>query len=301
MAARRTAIDLPAAMAMVTLCAVWGLNQVAAKVVNAGISPVLQAGLRSIGAALFVWAWSASRGVTLFDRDGSLPSGILIGLLFAAEFAFLYWGLEYTTASRAVVFLYTSPFWVALGVHLLVPGERLHRPQILGLLAAFAGVVIAFGDGLTLPTWTQLTGDAMVLAAGMLWGATTVTVKATRLGTVSANKTLFYQLAISALVLPPLSFLLGEPGIFALTPFLVGVLGFQIVIVAFVTYLAWFWLVAHYPAGRLSSFTFLTPLFGVVAGAVLLGEPVSPGLVLAMILVGAGIWLVNRPPPRTTV
>jgi drug/metabolite transporter (DMT)-like permease len=296
---RRTAIDLPAALAMVTLCAVWGLNQVAAKIVNAGISPVLQAGLRSIGAALLLWAWSASRGTRLFERDGSLPAGLLVGLLFAAEFALLYWGLEFTTASRAVVFLYTAPFWVAVGVHLLVPGERLRREQVIGLLAAFAGVVVAFGGGMTMPSWEQLVGDAMVLGAGMLWGATTVTVKATRLAQVSASKMLFYQLAISGLMLPPLSWVLGEPGIFAATPFLLGVLGFQIVIVAFITYLAWFWLVAHYPAGRLSAFTFLTPLFGVLAGALLLKEPLTIGLILALLLVGVGIWLVNRPSPGT--
>ena len=295
---RRTTIDLPAASLMVTLCAVWGLNQVAAKVVNAGISPVLQAGLRSVVAVLLLWAWSGLRGVRLFERDGSLPAGILIGLLFAAEFAFLFWGLEYTTASRAVVFLYTSPFWVALGVHVLVPGERLRRAQVAGLLAAFAGIVIAFGDGLTLSDGTQLIGDAMVLTAGMLWGSTTVTVKATRLAGVSASTTLFYQLGVSALVLPLLALLLGERGVFATTPFLWGVFAFQAVIVAFVTYLAWFWLVANYPAGRLSAFTFLTPLFGVIAGALLLGERLSAGLLVSLVLVGLGIWLVNRPPPQ---
>ncbi|MBM3538187.1 MAG: DMT family transporter [Alphaproteobacteria bacterium] len=297
MNARRTAIDLPAASLMVTLCAVWGLNQVAAKLVNAGISPLLQAGLRSAVAVLLLWAWSTLRGVRLFERDRSLPAGMLIGLLFAAEFAFLFWGLEYTTASRAVVFLYTAPFWVALGVHLLVPGERLYRAQITGLLAAFAGIVIAFGDGLSLSSGSQLIGDAMVLAAGMLWGSTTIAVKATRLAQISASKTLFYQLGVSAVVLLLLSLLLGERGVFAATPFIWGAFAFQAIIVAFVTYLAWFWLVANYPAGRLSAFTFLTPLFGVIAGALLLDEPLSAGLLVSLVLVGLGIWLVNRPPP----
>jgi len=300
MSERRTAIDLPAATLMVTLCGVWGLNQVAAKVVNSGISPVLQAGLRSIGAVLLLWAWSSWRGVRLFERDGSLPMGTLIGLFFAAEFAVMFWGLEYTTASRAVVFLYTAPFWVALGVHLLVPGERLRRVQVAGLLAAFTGIVIAFGDGLTLSSGSQLIGDFMLLTAGFFWGAVTVAVKATRLQNVSANKTLFYQLGVSALVLPVVSLLLGEPGVIELTPLVLGALAFQTVGVAFITYLAWFWLVAHYPAGRLSAFTFLTPLFGVVAGAGLLGEPISAGLLVSLVLVGLGIWLVNRPPPSTT-
>jgi drug/metabolite transporter (DMT)-like permease len=295
---RHTRIDATAAVLMVVLCAVWGLNQVAAKVVNAGISPLLQAGIRSAGAALLLWAWSSLRGVELFGRDGSLAAGLAAGMLFAGEFALIYWGLEFTTASRAVVFLYTAPFFVAIGVHLFVPGEHMRRNQVIGLLTAFAGVVIAFGDGLSLPTWSQLLGDIMLLGGGLLWGATTVVVKATRLATISPNKTLFYQLGISGLVLPFASLALGEPGIFAPTPFIAATLAFQTVIVAFITYLAWFWLVAHYPAGRLSSFSFLTPLFGLIAGGVLLGEAISAALVMAMALVGAGIWLVNRSTPR---
>ncbi len=295
MSSRRTHLDATAVALMVTLCAIWGLNQVAAKVVNAGISPVLQAGLRSAVAALLVWAWSYYRGVPLFKRDGSLPAGIAVGLLFGAEFAVMFWGLEYTTASRGVVLLYTAPFWVALGAHLFIPGERLRLQQAIGLLAAFAGVVLAFSDGLTMPTWQQLIGDAMLLLAGLLWAATTVVIKSTRLATVSHNKTLFYQLAISGIGLPPVAFLLGEPGIFAPTALVVGSLAFQTVIIAFISYLAWFWLVARYPAGRLSAFTFLTPLFGLAAGAGLLGEPISGPLIAAMVLVGAGIWLVNRP------
>lgn len=298
MSPRHTRIDAAAGALLVVLCAIWGLNQVAAKVANAGISPLLQAGMRSAGAALLLWAWSSARGVKLFGRDGSLFAGLAAGTLFAGEFALIYWGLEFTTASRAVVFLYTAPFFVALGVHFLVPGEHLRRQQVLGLLTAFAGVVIAFGDGLTLSSWAQLIGDAMLLGAAMLWGATTVVVKASRLATVSPNKTLFYQLGVSGLLLPLASWALGEPGIFAPTPLIIATVAFQTVIVAFITYLAWFWLVAHYPAGRLSSFTFLTPLFGLIAGGVLLNEPITAALVLSMMLVGAGIWLVNRSSPR---
>lgn len=299
MSPRRTHLDATAVALMVTLCAIWGLNQVAAKVTNAGISPILQAGLRSAGAALLVWAWSTWRGVPLFTRDGTLAAGVVVGLLFGAEFAMIFWGLEYTTASRGVVLLYTAPFWVALGAHLFIPGERLRSQQVIGLLAAFAGVILAFSDGLILPTWQQLIGDAMLLLGGLLWAATTVVIKSTRLAAASHNKMLFYQLAVSGIGLPPVAFLLGEAGIFAPTPLIVGTLAFQTIIIAFVSYLAWFWLVARYPAGRLSAFTFLTPLFGLAAGAGLLGEPVSGPLIAAMVLVGAGIWLVNRPPRPT--
>ena len=216
MTQRHSHLDALAMIMMVGLCALWGLYQVAAKVANAGISPVLQAGLRSAGAAPLLWAWSRWRGVPLFTRDGSLPAGLAAGLMFAGEFALIFWGLDYTPASRAVVFLYTAPFVVALGMHLLVPTERLNRWQVAGLLCAFAGIVAAFGENLSMPTGRQILGDAMLLAAAVLWGATTVLVRVSRLATISANKTLFYQLAVSALALPLASLALGE----RITPFL---------------------------------------------------------------------------------
>lgn len=282
---------------MVLLCALWGFNQVAIKLANAGISPILQAGLRSAGAALLVWGWSAYRRVPLFTRDGSLFWGLLIGVLFGAEFVFLYWSLVYTTASRAVLFLYTSPFVVAIGAHLFVPGEKLRAMQVLGLACAFIGTAIAFGDALLLPSYGQLLGDALAFVAALLWGATTVVVKASPLARVSPHKTLLYQLGVSAVLLPALSLALGENGITAPTPLVLGMLVYQVVVVAFATYLTWFWLIAHYPAGRLSSFSFLTPIFGLLAGGLLLGEPATAALLLALSLVGVGIYLVNRAPP----
>ena len=209
---RHAHLDAFAMVLMVGLCALWGLNQVAAKVANTGISPVLQAGLRSVGAAPLLWAWSRWQRIPLFNRDGSLWAGLAAGSMFSAEFALIFWGLEYTPASRAVVFLYTAPFVVAAGMHLLVPSERLNRWQGLGLVLAFAGVVAAFGENLSLPTGRQMLGDAMLLGAAVLWGATTLWVRVSRLSRLSANKTLFYQLAVSAIALPLASLALGERG-----------------------------------------------------------------------------------------
>lgn len=297
MSFRRDRLDALAFTVMFVLCLTWGFNQVLAKTANAGISPILQAGLRSVGATILVWLWSTARGVRLFQRDGSLLPGLLAGLMFAGEFALVYEGLEFTTASRAVIFLYTSPFIVALGVHLFVPGEKLRGLQVLGLSGAFAGVAVAFSSGLALPTHQQLLGDTMELGGAVMWGATTVLVKATRLVQVGAHKTLLYQLGVSAAVLPLLSWALGEPGIFAPTAPVIIAFAIQTVGVASISYLAWFWLITYYPAGRLASFTFLTPLFGVIAGAMILSEPVSMDLVVALVLVGIGIYLVNRPAP----
>ncbi len=292
---KKDALDLTAILILVLLCVSWGLQQVAVKIANQGISPIWQSGIRSIGSTILLLIWMAARRQGFMERDGTLWYGIVAGLLFALEFVLIYWGLEFTSASRAVIFLYLSPFVVAIGAQLFIPGEKLRLIQVLGLICAFAGIVAAFGESFTLPTYRMLIGDAMLAGAAVFWGATTVLVKASPLAKIAPAKTLLYQLVVSAVVLPLGSIAMGERGFFNITPLIIACLAYQIVWVAFVTYLAWFWLIRHYPASRLASFTFLTPLFGVIAGATLLHEPITVTLLLALILVGSGIYLVNRP------
>ncbi len=293
--ARAAALDWPAMALLLFLCAIWGLAQVAIKVANAGVSPLTQAGIRSAGAALCLGAWSAARGVPLLGRDGTLGYGLTIGAMFAGEFVFIYWGLTFTTASRAVLFVYAAPFVVAVGAHFLLPGERLHRLKVLGLLCAFGGLALAFADGLRLPTRRELLGDTLELVGAILWGATTLVVKA-RGRAVSPEKTLFYQLAGSAVALLALAWLVREPGLTRPTPLVLGALAYQTFAIAFASYLAWFWLLTRYPASEMHAFTFWTPLLGLAAGGLLLGEPVSTALIVAVALVAAGIYLVNRQP-----
>jgi drug/metabolite transporter (DMT)-like permease len=284
-----------AALGLVGLCALWGLGQVAIKLSNAGISPLLNAGLRSAGAAVLVVLWCRFRGIRVLQRDNTLAPGMIAGLLFAIEFLLVYWGLEYTTAARSVVFLNTSPFFVALGAHAVLANDRFTTAKVIGLSCAFAGVAVAFRDGLTAPTWQMLIGDAMALAAALAWGATTVLVKATKLAGIEPERTLLYQLFVSALALIAASIALGEPGLFAVTPLVLGALAYQTIVVAFISYVAWFWYIAHYPASRVASFVFLTPVFGVIAGALILREPISPGLMAALALIAGGIYIINRP------
>jgi drug/metabolite transporter (DMT)-like permease len=292
---KKDALDLTAILVLVTLCASWGLQQVTVKIVNQGISPIWQSGIRSIGSTKLLLIWMAVRRQPLMEKDGTLWYGIVAGLLFALEFLLIYWGLEFTNASRATIFLYLSPFVVAIGAQLFIPGEKLRVIQVVGLCCAFAGIMAAFSESLTLPTYRMLIGDSMLAAAAVFWGATTVLVKASPLAEIAPSKTLLYQLAVSAVVLPLGSMAMGEPGIVHMTSLIMACLVYQIVWVAFITYLAWFWLVRHYPASLIASFTFLTPLFGVIAGGTLLHEPITGILLLALVLVGTGIYLVNRP------
>lgn len=294
----RDELDRTAVLTMVLLCTIWGMQQVVIKIANLGISPIFQSGLRSIGAAVLVLAWAHARGVRLWERDATLWPGLLAGLLFAAEFGLIFRALEYTNASRGVIFLYTAPFFVALGAIWLLPQERMRRAQWGGMALAFAGVLLLFGEHLLGPSEGAWIGDLMILLAAIFWAATTLTIKATPLARVAPEKTLLYQLGVSALVLPPFAMLVGEAGVFAATPLVWASLAFQVVVIASSSYLAWFWLVRHYPATRLSSFSFLTPVMGVLAGVIFLGEALTPGVVIALMLVGTGIWVANRVPRR---
>ena len=284
---------LPVAL-LLLCCLAWGLNQVAIKVGVAGISPLMGAGLRSLVAAALVWLWCGLRGEPMFRRDGTGPFGLLIGLLFAGEVALIYWGLAYTTASRSVIFLYSAPVFVALGAHRYIPGERLTRARTAGLVVAFAGLCLACADALYLPSRRELFGDMLELAAGFLWGATTVVIKKGGRVPLTPSRMLFYQLAISSVALIGASLALREPGVVSPTVPVLAALAYQAVIVAFASYLAWFWLLRRYPASDLASYLFWTPLAGVLAGWGLLGDPLSANLGAAAALVALGIYLVNR-------
>jgi drug/metabolite transporter (DMT)-like permease len=289
----RRPLDLTAYAVMLVCTLLWGLQQVTVKVAAAGVSPVMQGGIRSVLATLLLLAWSRSRGIALFDRDRTMVPGLVAGLLFAAEFFLIYYGLAHTLASRMVIFIYLAPVLTAIGLAWWVPSERLSTLQWLGVALAFAGIVAAFADGYASGDRETLLGDACGVLAAALWAATTVLIRATRLSGARAEKTLLYQLAVSALLLPLASIALAEPGVVRLDAVTVSMLLYQGVVVAFASYLAWFWLLTRYYAARLSVFAFIAPLAGVAFGVVLLDERLSASFIAAALMVAVGIALVN--------
>ena len=288
---RKDHLDALAVGILLMCCMFWGFQQVLVKATVAELPPVFQSAVRGVGATLLLWLWCQWRGVRLFERDGSLKAGLLVGCLFAVEFAFIYIGLQHTTASRLTVFLYTSPFWVAALLPWFIRTERLRPVQWLGMACAFAAVVFALREGFG---GGGATGDLMGLAAGALWGLTTVAIRAANLTRLTAEKLLFYQLAVSTVVLLLLSHGMGEPWGGSWSGFAMGSVAVQTVIGAFASYLAWMWMLGHYPATKISAFVFLTPLFALLFGMLWLGEAVTLTLVLSLTLVAVGIVLVNR-------
>ena len=291
--ADRKPLDATAFGLMLVLCVIWGYQQVAIKLTVPDVSPVMQGALRSIIATVLVIAWARWRGVALFNRDGTLGSGTLAGVLFGIEFVFIYYGLGHTAASRMAVVIYLAPVLAALGLHFTVPGERLSAVQWAGVLVAFGGVATAFSEGFLGANRSTLLGDACGVVAAFLWAATTVTIRSTSLARIPATKTFFYQIGWAAIVLPIASVAMGEPGVIAWTPLAIASIAYQGILAGFATLLVWFWLLRHYLVARIGVLSFLTPMFGVLCGVVFLDEPLSGTFGLAALLVGAGIVLVN--------
>ena len=293
---RRDAVDTLAVAMMIGLTLSWGLNGVAAKLSNTGYSPVFLAMVRSALGGLLVFLWCHWRGIRLFERDGTLWVGALAGALFGLEFLLIFIGLDYTSVARSALLVNTMPFWTLLAGHFLL-GEKISGRKIGGLVLAFGGLTLIFSDKLSLPGPDAFVGDLLSLGAGLAWAATMIVIKGTRLVHVAAEKLLLYQLA-GAAILSALALPIGGPLIRDGNAIATWALLFQAVYIVAITYVLWFWLVQRYPASGLSSFTFLTPVFGVLFGGILLGEPLGATIFLALGLIVVGLVLVNRSPKQ---
>ena len=285
----------PGAIAlMLMLCLSWGFNQVAVKLALPDIPAMMQAMFRSICAlpVLLIIGWL--RGANFSLRDGTLGPGLFAGFLFGIEFVLIYQGLRFTTASRAAVFLYTAPFFVALGSYQVL-GERLRASQWGGLALCFTGVALAIGVPQANVDAKVLLGDIMIVGGGALWGATTLIAKGTKLRLAAPEKALAYQVTISIPILGAAVWFFGEKITHFPGPLALSVVVYQAIWVVGLTFMLWFALVQAYSASKLSAFSFITPLFGVVASYLVLDERLTLSFGAAALLVIAGLFLVNRP------
>lgn len=294
----RRRIDGTAIALMVFVCICLGLQQVSIKLVADSIPPVFLIALRSGIGAVLVAIYIRLQRQSLFWKGGYWKPGTIAGALFALEYLLLGEALRFTSASHAVVFLYSAPVFASLILHFRVKDERLSPLQWLGTLVAFGGIAMAFlGRDVSAATpdaglSATLLGDALALLAAVAWGMTTVVVRVSRLSTIPAAQTLLYQL-IGAFLLLSLAALLTGQVTFEPTALALASLGFQSIVVSFVCCLIWFWLLRNYQASRIGTLSFMSPLFGVGFGAWLLAEPVERGFMAGAALVFGGIVLVN--------
>jgi drug/metabolite transporter (DMT)-like permease len=289
----KDSLDLKAVVILIIVTLFWGFNHPAIKISNQGVSPIFASTLRSIVASICGLIYCLRKGEKVFHKDIRLFHGVVVGLLFGVEFACIYFGLLYTDAARSVLFVYLSPFVVAIGAHFFLKGDRLTFLKILGLALAFTGIFVVFGGRPRTAKAGMYFGDILQIAAGVLWGATTLYIKKFMARKVEPINTFLYQLFFSIPILLVVSIILEPKWIYKVDPYVVGSLFYQSVIIAFITYFVWFKLIHEYSVSRLSAFTFLTPIFGVLFGVFFLHEELTVSLMIGLPLVSTGIFLVN--------
>ncbi len=290
-------LSLSAGLLLLLVCAIWGGNAVSIKFSNQGIPPLLAATIRSVAAGFLVLLWAKFKGHGVLFPKGAQRHAVMIGLLFGLDFLLLYWSVSFTTASRATIFLYSHPFWVALGAHFFVDQDRLRHGKVAGLILAFAGLWIVFRIKSSMLPENNWIGDVMSLAAAVFWAATTLYIKRiSQTVTLNHYQTLFSQLIFAIPVLLAGSLVFEHDYTIVLSANVLWAMAYQIVVVAFFSYTLWFWMIHNFAVSGLTAFTFLAPLFGVVFGAVILSEPVGMMVWFGLALVCTGIYLVNRSP-----
>lgn len=270
-----------------------GLNQVLIKMVNAGMQPVFQAGLRSACAIIPILLFALLMHRKLSVKDGSFPYGLACGLIFSLEFVVLFLALDYTSVARVSVLFYTMPVWFTIAASFLLPGESLTSSRIVGLTLAVCGIALAMFDRVGDGTEGRLLGDVLALCASVCWAAIALMCRATPLKKSSPEMQLLYQLTVSAIVLLPLSFLFGEQ-LREMTTTLAWIFAFQVIVVVAFGFSLWFWILSVYPASATASYSFLAPVFGVVFGWLILDEEISLAIAAALVLVCLGILLINK-------
>lgn len=285
-------IDATGAAWLVGFALLFAVNQVAIRWTNQGLQPVFYAGVRSWVAMVPVALWMGWRGIPLRIAPGTVGAGLLIGLAFSAEFLFLFLALDLTTVVHTTILFYAMPVWLSLAGHFFLPGERITGFRAGGLALAFAGVSLAIvsrGGGGS----ASLAGDFCAVLGSMGWAATAFLARGSAMRRERPEVQLMWMLAVSGVMLVGLSPLFG-PLIRDLVPLHLVALVVQAVVVVAGGYIGWLVVLSLYPPAPVASFSFLTPLFGVVLGWLVLGEPVGPGTFVALALVAAGIVLMNR-------
>jgi drug/metabolite transporter (DMT)-like permease len=291
-------MDAVGAVALIAFALHLAFNQVVIKITAGGFGPIFAAGLRSAGAVVVLLMWMRLRGIAItLPRDARGP-GVLAGALFALEFMCLFSALDFTTVSRASVIFYSMPVWLALAGHFLLPGDRLTGLRAMGFVMAMGGVALALLDRSDVTA--SLKGDVLALISAFCWAGIALCVKITPLKSVPPEQQLIIQVAVSAPILLVAALISGDL-VRDLQPVHLWGMAFQIIAVASFGFLIWFWLLTIYPASSVASFSFLSPVFAVILGWLLLGEDVGLQVWIALALVAAGITLINRPQRRARV
>ena len=288
---KKNKVDLIGGSVLIIFSMLLGLNQTLVKIVNSGIHPLFQVGLRSILASIPVLLFCFIFKKKLSISDGSLVPGIICGSLFGIEFVLLFFALEYTSVARSSILFYSMPVWLGIAAHFLIKDEELNVKKVIGFVLSIFAIFIALfsknkiGEGGVL-------GDIFALLASFLWAVIVLIVRKTNLKRSSPEMQLLYQLIVSSILILPISIYFGY-FFRELNPLIISIFIFQFLVIVAAGFLTWFWVLSIYPASSMASFSFFAPIFGVMFGWIILKEEIGISIIISLLLVSVGIYLIN--------
>jgi drug/metabolite transporter (DMT)-like permease len=274
------------------LCILFGANAVAVKISLTGLGVFTTAGLRFGTAAIVLYLWARCTGKLLAVSRSQFGQLILLSAIFFVQLSLFYFGQDKTTASHGTLISNVLPFMVMLLAHFFIPGDRINRKKIFGLIVGFTGVVVLFFDNIAL-SGDALHGDLLILLAVMVWSCHVVYIK-TIIGGFHPLQITIYPMAITAPVFLASGFVFDGEMVRMIDAAVVKSMLYQIFVTASFGFVAWNTMIGRFGATALHSFVFIMPISGVFLGVVLLDEPVTANLIGAIVLVVTGLVVVNR-------
>jgi drug/metabolite transporter (DMT)-like permease len=280
-----------AAVFTVCLCVLFGANAVAIKISLSGLGVFTTAGLRFSMASAAIFLWARITGRSFKIESGQVCQLLIISMVFTVQLSLFYLGLSKSNASRGTLMLNLQPFFTLFLAHYFIPGDRITKRKILGILLGFAGVVFVFFEKKGVTADFKV-GDLIILFAAFLWSCSAVYTKRI-IHAFKPFHLVLYPMIFSA----PLFFLEGFVWDTAMiahvdTKVFCALL-YQGLVTASFCFVAWLTLLKKYGAVALHSFIFIMPVSGVVLGGLVLDEPITVNILIALLFVVAGILFIN--------
>ena len=292
---KKNKIDTFGAVALISFSLLLGINHVVIKIVNVGLNPIFFAGIRSFIAFLFIIIWMKfTRKPIVFNKKNSIIC-LIAGLVFALEFLFLFLALDFTSVSRNSIIYYSMPLWLTILLFFTKNKEKLSFIKLLGLILAFSGVVISVSkndSGLIINS-SSLFGDFLAFLAALFWALLIIIAKNSNFNKEMPEMQLLWMVMVSGPILICFSFFIEDPIRDFQIIHIWGLL-FQSIVVVAGGFLFWLWLLSKYPASGVASFSFLTPIFTIFFGWLILSEVMTPDFIFAAFLVITGLILINK-------
>jgi drug/metabolite transporter (DMT)-like permease len=284
-------LSLKASLGAILLCCLFGANAVAIKFTLTGLGPFTAAAVRfsiAVG-ALFLWTRFAHQSLRF--RKGQAHQLLIISLLFVAQICLFYVGLSKTFASRGALIVNLVPFLVLLLSHFFTRDDRITPGKLVGILMGFSGILFIFLQKRDI-SGDLRTGDLIIFCATLLWATNGVYTKKI-IQKYQPIQLVFYPLLFAVPILFICAFIFDEPMVKAPGGGIVAAVLYQSLVTGSFGFVAWNVLLQRYGAVSLHTFIFIMPVVGVLLGGLLLKEPITGNILMALALIGAGIFITQ--------